>query len=817
MKRNKTHFPRKRKTGQKGPKATSDIDVSGTREEATMKHSAGISPRTDQQTYAEGAIKIPSIKKTKIDLVHLKTTEQTYDPSNVPDNVVLCGKNTLHCKNKGNLLFKDYINSAIVPCLKYRYDTRFNRSGIVEEIINVFSGYVWIKLGHNKERLPKDQIRRKIRKALNDKISKVTATMNYDTSTKSRSEAERHEIHFIANLAAKAKITFNYFSGRGDHPLDLYPSLYEGNNISLTSQSARPGILRTFNTNEVQNMNYAGMSVSSPNESNQISSTEMYKDDGSAHKLDSTTKTVAEFMINMKNTARVQDSAITGDEGVKNKCPLSTSIATIHRTGGKSPELSFNVGNPKNEGSIVVEGRRRSSRIQDSNDTTNSNPSSTLLYDSNVSFDFDPTLGLSETDLKDRSVVIGNSVNFNSVHITSCHPKDKYKMKVTRNDKLFIDKTKLLINQVFHLYRKLHSKGPIVYTTEDMFRAYSSGKRSFSIISPCRERITLKVSHGSHRFVFDNPTNTSNEPRLLHRILTTQLSIPENCLMILDENLVHADTESLTCGFIPVPSPRYYSFVHHKDKDLKNVSKYHNFQDCGEDCKFCSNISAMKKIRELDMIWKTLDSNGLSLSTKTGLNDWIAGDIVNLGWVIVRIGVATDDLQVKRIGHEFQTLLTTKKPLKQYSVSTWFPLDDCYCQKDDKHGTINGTRRKYMENSEEVDDTICSIRRGQRRRIPQELHGNIPNVDWFVHNECKFIGRFFMDLETNLLHREHEEDGSDLSKKPCEDDTLLCNIVGVRKCNFKDYVFSGQCLIADFGFVPEQQMHMDYPPVHTEV
>ena len=65
MKRNKTRFPRKRKTGQKGPKDASDIDVIGTRGEATMKDSAGISPRTDQQTYAEGPIKIPSIKKNE--------------------------------------------------------------------------------------------------------------------------------------------------------------------------------------------------------------------------------------------------------------------------------------------------------------------------------------------------------------------------------------------------------------------------------------------------------------------------------------------------------------------------------------------------------------------------------------------------------------------------------------------------------------------------------------------------------------------------------------------------------------------------------
>ena len=31
----------------------------------------------------------------------------------------------------------------------------------------------------------------------------------------------------------------------------------------------------------------------------------------------------------------------------------------------------------------------------------------------------------------------------------------------------------------------------------------------------------------------------------------------------------------------------------------------------------------------------------------------------------------------------------------------------------------------------------------------------------------------------------------------------------------EDYVFSGQCIVANFGFVKEQRMHMDYDPTQS--
>ena len=46
---------------------------------------------------------------------------------------------------------------------------------------------------------------------------------------------------------------------------------------------------------------------------------------------------------------------------------------------------------------------------------------------------------------------------------------------------------------------------------------------------------------------------------------------------------------------------------------------------------------------------------------------------------------------------------------------------------------------------------------------------------------------------------------------------LLANIVGVTENRFENYVMSGQCIIANFGFVQEQNSHTDYkPPTHYD-
>ena len=45
----------------------------------------------------------------------------------VPDNVIICGQRSLHCKNAGNLFFKDLIHAAVVLIFKHGGDVVFDK------------------------------------------------------------------------------------------------------------------------------------------------------------------------------------------------------------------------------------------------------------------------------------------------------------------------------------------------------------------------------------------------------------------------------------------------------------------------------------------------------------------------------------------------------------------------------------------------------------------------------------------------------------------------------------------------------------------
>ena len=73
-----------------------------------------------------------STKKAKISKEKSKKTSPMW--KTVPSNVILCGQKSLHCQNPGNIIFKDYIKSAVVLSLKNRLDKRFKRTKLVDEI-----------------------------------------------------------------------------------------------------------------------------------------------------------------------------------------------------------------------------------------------------------------------------------------------------------------------------------------------------------------------------------------------------------------------------------------------------------------------------------------------------------------------------------------------------------------------------------------------------------------------------------------------------------------------------------------------------------
>ena len=98
-------------------------------------------------------------------------------------------------------------------------------------------------------------------------------------------------------------------------------------------------------------------------------------------------------------------------------------------------------------------------------------------------------------------------------------------------------------------------------------------------------------------------------------------------MVILDENLIHAGTESLTCGYAPVHSPRYFTYVHHKDKQVEKAFSFNKFSLCGDDCVFCSDHGVKEITSELKKTLSVLNSSGLSMATRNHCTDWIAGDI----------------------------------------------------------------------------------------------------------------------------------------------------------------------------------------------
>ena len=53
----------------------------------------------------------------------------------VADNVLFCGQQSLHCKNTGNLLFKDYIYAAILLDFMFNGDKCYDKKKSVNEII----------------------------------------------------------------------------------------------------------------------------------------------------------------------------------------------------------------------------------------------------------------------------------------------------------------------------------------------------------------------------------------------------------------------------------------------------------------------------------------------------------------------------------------------------------------------------------------------------------------------------------------------------------------------------------------------------------
>lgn len=224
---------------------------------------------------------------------------------------------------------------------------------------------------------------------------------------------------------------------------------------------------------------------------------------------------------------------------------------------------------------------------------------------------------------------------------------------------------------------------------------------------------------------------------------------------------------------------------------------------CGKNCKFCTHSRVIEIAEQLQLQFKILESEGLSLAAKDLATDWIAGDMKSVGWAVARNGVPVDNDMEKLLGHEFQTILLTSKMLKYSPTATWSAIDSNVKLVDD---VIPGSYRSYLYEVNTVVKRNSCLKWGKRKMLPYQKDITKCNLAWMASRGLVFIAKFFVSMESSLLNNRMEEN-----------DGIFYNylnlIVRVRDADFSDYKMSGQCVIANFGFVQEQALHMDFVPV----
>ena len=371
------------------------------------------------------------------------------------------------------------------------------------------------------------------------------------------------------------------------------------------------------------------------------------------------------------------------------------------------------------------------------------------------------------------------------------------------------------MNEVVVVHRDTIPNGVKVASHVQTMNRYKIEKKSFSIIAPAKERTFIKISHGSHRFEYEY--RKDGPAQLIHSGLVSNVFIPENCILIIDENLlVHAGSESMTSGYAPVFSPRYFSYLHHKDKEFEEDIMYRDFYVCPKDCAFCNDQRLIDIANQIKDICEMTNCNDLLLARKNGSKDWIAGDLVLLGWVIYKRGVVVDTELEMRLAHEFQTLLLTNTMTKYYTKKTWVVIDSAREEGEMekyKGKIIPDTCRHYMKKKDKSLRPGFSLLWGKRKMIPYIPDDQTKHLEWFNNNHFVFIPQFFVMLEKSLTTY---IDSDDSTTDVDNNGNWLSLILGIDGVKFDDYMCSGQSILANFGFVREQDLHMDFVPIRYE-
>ena len=176
----------------------------------------------------------PPSSSEEDDSLHLGVTKKiggnkTNDNPTIPlwttvaDDVILCGQQTLHYKNKGNLLYRDYVHACAVAHFARAHYAAFSKKKVITEVFDKLKGYKWTKMNDNNDLLSQGEIRTKIRKAVNDRYNKPSLIQQGQLRNLNMMEREHKRKEFLLELESKLSVHLDFFD-----VLDYYPNT--GNN-----------------------------------------------------------------------------------------------------------------------------------------------------------------------------------------------------------------------------------------------------------------------------------------------------------------------------------------------------------------------------------------------------------------------------------------------------------------------------------------------------------------------------------------------------------------------------------------------------------
>ena len=613
---------------------------------------------------------VPSVVSAKpsgnVAKAHGVTTAQTtqdfildkYKPSwqQVADNVVLCGRTSLHCQNMGNVMLREYVFAAVLLHFKFQHDIKYNKEYSVAELFETFEYYEWMKLGNENEMLSNIEVKIKIRKAFNDRRKKYQQMLDKDSSGLSTAGADRLRLELVQTLEKKVKVQLKYFEAFDYEPLSTKPthipqlrsssskSGTHDNHLTelsfdnfsddtsvksdLTDKSwisqrkalvkkgtkdllnkGRSDINSLLEKASKRRKTYEGKSwqwdksdelvdedstvdgVYNRNPNQQKKNKErnetnvaltlskkrtekaiVYEKDKS-DELDDENSTVdgvfngdtnpqmwnnetTDTNVGLSRSKKTTTKGKLNEKETKKQASIESFVAS-KVIGGETFVPTSILGNDKDE---VTKGTKRSIRREKSDKRVRGSVQWSREVNRHtkppvtINSDYAPESTMSASTLDVRSTVFGTPVNARSPTLKKFNSDGKDILSLSMYDVGPIVNMDDMMEEVTTLFEKLLPSDVDVADLEETEQRYFEGKKSFSILAPCRERTKLKISHGSHRFKYVEPDN-ENEMQMIHRALISEISIPENCMLILDENLIHAGTETMTCGYSPVHSP----------------------------------------------------------------------------------------------------------------------------------------------------------------------------------------------------------------------------------------------------------------------